>query len=111
LPRQLATGDLLSRQHNLVLVGGTGTGKSHLPIALARALIRNGARGRLFNVVDLFNQRETEARNGKQGRLADFIARREFVIMDELGISCLPRLVASVSSIWSAGAMSAAHSP
>ena len=85
LVRQLATGDFLSQQHNLVLVGGTGTGKSHLSIALARALIRNGARGRFFNVVDLVNQLETEARNGKQGRLADFITRLDFVIMDELG--------------------------
>ncbi|WP_407810921.1 ATP-binding protein, partial [Staphylococcus aureus] len=54
-------------------------------IVLARALIRNGARGRFFNVVDLVNRLETEARSGKQGRLADFITRLDFVIMDELG--------------------------
>ncbi|WP_103727739.1 IS21-like element helper ATPase IstB [Novosphingobium sp. HII-3] len=85
LVRQLATGAFLAEQHNIVLVGGTGTGKSHLSIALARALIRNGARGRFYNVVDLVNRLETEARNGKQGRLADFITRLDFVIMDELG--------------------------
>ncbi|EEZ32103.1 integrase catalytic region [Brucella sp. 83/13] len=85
LVRQLATGAFLAEQHNSVLVGGTGTGKSHLPIALARALIRNGARGRFYTVVDLVNRLETEARNGKQGRLADFITRLDFVIMDELG--------------------------
>ncbi len=45
LVRQLASGAFLAEQHNIVLVGGTGTGKSHLSIALARALIRNGARG------------------------------------------------------------------
>ncbi|CUW96958.1 MULTISPECIES: IS21-like element helper ATPase IstB [Rhizobium/Agrobacterium group] len=85
LVRQLATGAFLAEQHNIVLVGGTGTGKSHLSIVLARALIRNGARGRFFNVVDLVNRLETEARSGKQGRLADFITRLDFVIMDELG--------------------------
>ncbi|MCZ7445962.1 ATP-binding protein, partial [Agrobacterium rhizogenes] len=85
LVRQLATGAFLTEQHNVVLVGGTGTGKSHLSIALARALIRNGMRGRFYNVVDLVNRLETEARNGKQGRLADFISRLDFVIMDELG--------------------------
>jgi DNA replication protein DnaC len=85
LVRQLATGAFLAEQHNIVLVGGTGTGKSHLSIALARALIRNGARGRFFNIVDLVNRLETEARSGKQGRLADFITRLDFVIMDELG--------------------------
>src|SRR5690606_40703746 len=34
---------------------------------------------------DLVNRLETEARSGKQGRLADFITRLDFVIMDELG--------------------------
>ncbi len=85
LLRQLSSGAFLAEQHNIVLVGGTGTGKSHLSIALARALIRNGARGRFYNVVDLVNRLETEARNGKQGRLAEFITRLDFVIMDELG--------------------------
>ena len=84
LVRQLATGTFLAEQHNIVLVGGTGTGKSHLSIALARALIRNGARGRFYNVVDLVNRLETEARDGKQGRLADFISRLEDVAIISL---------------------------
>ena len=69
----------------LVLVGGTGTGKSHLAIAIARALIRSGTRGRFFNVVDLVNRLETETRGGKQGRMADNLTRLDFVIFDELG--------------------------
>ena len=48
-------------------------------------MIRNGARGRFYNVADIVSRLETEARNGKQGRLADFISRLDFVIMDELG--------------------------
>ena len=39
----------------------------------------------LFNVVDLVNRLETETRNGKQGRLADYMTRLDFVILDELG--------------------------
>ncbi|RKD67956.1 IstB-like ATP binding protein [Rhizobium sp. WW_1] len=72
-------------QRNVVLAGGTGTGKSHLAIAIARALIRNGTRGRFFNVVDLVNRLETETRNGKQGRMADYLTRLDFIILDELG--------------------------
>ncbi|MGO7449645.1 IS21 family transposase [Rhizobium ruizarguesonis] len=68
-----------------LLVGGTGTGKSHLAIAIARALIRNGTRGRFFNVVDLVNRLETETRSGKQGRTADYLNRLDFIILDELG--------------------------
>ncbi len=43
LVRDLAGGDFLAHQRNVVLVGGTGTGKTHLAIAIARACIRNGA--------------------------------------------------------------------
>ena len=85
LVRDLATGSFVADQRNVVLVGGTGTGKSHLAIAIARALIRNGTRGRFYNVVDLVNRLETETRGGKQGRLADYLNRLDFVILDELG--------------------------
>ena len=85
LVRDLATGGFVADQRNVVLVGGTGTGKSHLVIAIARALIRNGTRGRFFNVVDLVNRLETETRGGKQGRMADYPTRLDLVILDELG--------------------------
>ncbi|MDP9591513.1 UNVERIFIED_ORG: DNA replication protein DnaC [Shinella zoogloeoides] len=85
LVRELATGTFVADQRNVVLVGGTGTGKSHLAIAIARALIRNGTRGRFFNVVDLVNRLETETRNGKQGRVADYLTSLDFIILDELG--------------------------
>jgi len=85
LVRDLATGGFVADQRNVVLIGGTGTGKTHLAIAIARALIRGGTRGRFFNVVDLVNRLETETRGGKQGRTADYLTRMDFVILDELG--------------------------
>jgi DNA replication protein DnaC len=85
LVRDLAAGTFLAHQRNAVLVGGTGTGKTHLAIAIARACIHNGARGRFFNVVDLVNKLEAEGRAGQQGRLADALSRRDFIILDELG--------------------------
>ena len=60
LVRDLARGAFLAQQRNVVLIGGTGTGKTHLAIAVARACIRDGARGRFFNVVDLVNKLEAE---------------------------------------------------
>jgi DNA replication protein DnaC len=85
LVRDLAGGAFIAEQRNVVLIGGTGTGKSHLAIAIARACIRNGARGRFFNVVDLVNRLESETRQGRQGRLADYLTRLDFIVLDELG--------------------------
>nr|WP_281284897.1 ATP-binding protein [Roseovarius arcticus] len=62
LVRDLATGTFVADQRNVVLIGGTGTGKSHLAIAIARALIRNGTRGRYFNVIDTVNRLDAETR-------------------------------------------------
>jgi DNA replication protein DnaC len=85
LVRDLAGGAFIGQQRNVVLVGGTGTGKTHLAIAVARSCIRTGARGRFFTTVDLVNRLEAEARAGRQGRIADYLTRIDFVILDELG--------------------------
>jgi DNA replication protein DnaC len=85
LVRELIGGNFLAHQRNVVLVGGTGTGKSHLAIGIARACIRGGARGRFFNVVDLVNRLEAEVRSGRPGRLAEYLCRKDFVVLDELG--------------------------
>ena len=83
--RRLADGTFIEAQRNCILIGGTGNGKSHLAVAIARSCIRNGARGRFFNVIELANMLEREHDDGRQGRLADAMRRRDFVILDELG--------------------------
>src|SRR5229473_5035 len=80
LVRDLAGGGFIAQQRNAVLVGGTGTGKTHLGIAIARSCIRSGTRGRFYNVVDLVNRLETETRSGRQGRLADHLTRMDFIV-------------------------------
>ncbi len=85
LVRDLATGAFLQQQRNAVLVGGTGTGKSHLAVAVARNCIRGGARGRFHTAVDLVNRLEAEARTERQGRIADQLVRLDFLVLDELG--------------------------
>ena len=85
LVHDLAGGEFLAHERNVVLVGGTGTGKTHLAIAIARACIRGGTRGRFFNVVDLVNKLEAEGRAGRQGRMADYLSRMDFIVLDELG--------------------------
>lgn len=84
--RTLYTGEFIEQQRNVVFVGGTGTGKTHLAIAIASQAVRNGFRARFFNLVDLANQLEQEKLAGKGGRLTDRLSRyTELVILDELG--------------------------
>ena len=49
---QLCTGQFTHDAHNLILVGGTGTGKTHVAIALGTALINAGKKARFYNAVD-----------------------------------------------------------
>jgi DNA replication protein DnaC len=83
--RSLYQGGFLSSRSNLLFIGGTGTGKTHLSIAIAHNLIQQGQRGRFFNVVDLVNQLEQEKLNGRGGKLAESLARLDLVVLDELG--------------------------
>ena len=90
LVRELHEGAFLATQRNAVMIGGTGTGKSHLSIAIGANCVRNGARVRYFTAIDLVNQLEAEARAGKAGKLADQLVRVDLVILDELGYLPFP---------------------
>ncbi|WP_310305680.1 IS21-like element helper ATPase IstB [Sphingomonas sp. BE270] len=85
LVRDLATGAFLANQRNVVLVGGTGSGKTHLSIAIARNCIRTGARVRFHNTTDLVNRLEMEVLQGRTGKLAEHLSRLDLLILDELG--------------------------
>jgi DNA replication protein DnaC len=83
--RQLYTGEYLAAARNLVFVGGTGTGKTHLATALARQAILQGKRARFYSVVDLVNQLDAEKRECKVGRLATRLSHQHLIVLDELG--------------------------
>ncbi|MEB0033277.1 IS21-like element helper ATPase IstB, partial [Undibacterium sp. RTI2.1] len=87
---QLATAGFMETAHNLILVGGTGTGKSHLATAIGVAAIHHGKRVRFFNAVDLVNQLEREKSQGKVGNLAKQLCLMDAVILDELGYLPFP---------------------
>jgi len=87
---QLAQGGYMDTAHNLILVGGTGTGKTHLATAFGMAAIHQGKRVRFYNAVDLVNLLETEKRQGKAGQLARQLTLMDAVILDELGYLPFP---------------------
>ena len=83
--RSLYEGSFLAERKNIVFVGGTGTGKTHLAIAIAGRAVRDGVRARFFNLVDLANLLEQEKLAGKGGGLASRLSRTDIVVLDELG--------------------------
>lgn len=85
LIRDLYAGDFLEQARNLIFIGGTGTGKTHLSIAIASHCVKQGRRGRFFSVIDLVNKLEQEKELGKAGTLASSLARLDFVVLGELG--------------------------
>jgi DNA replication protein DnaC len=72
--------------HNVVFIGGTGTGKTHLATALGVCgITQHGKRVRFYSTVDLVNLLEQDKAAGRAGRLAFALMRMDLVILDELG--------------------------
>ena len=80
LVRQLHAQEFLEDAHNVVPVGGPGTGKTHLATAIG---VRK--RVRFFSTVELVNALEQEKNQGKAGQIAGRLAYSDLVILDELG--------------------------
>ena len=84
--RQLHRGDFMDNADNVVLIGGPGTGKSHIATALGvQAVEHHRKKVRFFATVDLVNAREQEKAMNKAGQLAERLLRLDLIVLDELG--------------------------
>jgi len=70
---------------NVIFIGGTGTGKSHMAISIANKAVRDGFKAKFFNLVDFANQLEREKLDGNAGKLATQLEKIDLLILDELG--------------------------
>jgi len=78
--------DFIEQAHNVVLIGGPGTGKTHLATAIGvQAIMHHHLRVRFFSTIELVNLLESEKAAGKAGQLANRLVYADLVIFDELG--------------------------
>jgi len=84
--RQLHRCEFLDDAHNVVLIGGPGTGKTHVATALGvQAIEHHRKKVRFFSTVELVNTLEQEKAKGNAGKIAENLTRADLVILDELG--------------------------
>lgn len=83
---KLFKGQYLQERENIIFIGGQGTGKTHLGIALGIQACHQGRRVRFFSTADLIHQL-LEARDEKQLlKLQQDLLRFDLLILDELGM-------------------------
>jgi len=86
LVKSLHRCEFIEEAHNVVLVGGPGTGKTHLATAIGvQAIQHHRLRVRFLSTVELVNALEQEKLDGKPGRIANRLTHTDLVILDELG--------------------------
>jgi len=82
---ELMRGDYLDGRENILLIGASGTGKTHVATALGMAACSQGKRVRFFRVTELITLL-MEAREERQLlRFRKLMARQDLLILDELG--------------------------
>ena len=79
--RMLLENDYIEQKRNIVLIGGPGTGKSHLATALGIHAATEGFRVRYFNVLDLVNSLEKDRDSGED-KMAAQLSRCDVLILD-----------------------------
>ncbi len=84
--RQLHRCEFIDGAQNIVLVGGPGTGKTHIATALGvQAIEHHRRKVRFFSTIELVNALEQEKAKGKAGQIAETLVRLDLLILDELG--------------------------
>lgn len=83
--RHLYEGDILNNRKNIIFMGGSGTGKTHLASSIGLNIIRKGHKVKFWNLIDLVNELEKEKEEGRAGNMVQKMSKFSLMILDELG--------------------------
>lgn len=86
----LAEGSWIDDRESVILIGDSGTGKTHLATALAICACQAGRRVRFTTLAGLANELQEAESRRELGRVVGRYARTELVVLDELGYLALP---------------------
>ena len=86
----LAEGSWIDDRDSVILIGDSGTGKTHLATALAICACRQGRRVRFTTLAALANELQEAESSKELARVVGRYARTELVCLDELGYLTLP---------------------
>jgi len=83
--QELMSGEYLKQHRNIIFLGKTKTGKTHLSIGLGVEACRQGMRTRFVNGFALANELIEARKERELSRLVSKYARHDLLILDELG--------------------------
>lgn len=82
---KLQMAEWISRKENLILMGGVGTGKTHMATALAVEACRRGIDVRFFRVSELVDTLKDRFNLGSLRRFTSQVKKCELLVLDEVG--------------------------
>lgn len=86
----LAQGSWIDDRESVILLGDSGTGKTHLAISLAVLACQQGRRVRFTTLAALANELQAAETQRELGRVIARYSRIDVVCLDELGYLALP---------------------
>jgi len=86
---EIESADFVNRKENLVLMGASGTGKTHLATAIALKMCENGQSVLFYIATGLAGALQEKSKKGQLNAFLKTLKKIELLVIDELGFISL----------------------